>query len=116
MRSGAAIYCLVVGVLMVAWWSLELARGAFKRPDRTRPEIVLHLAAEMVTAALLIAAGLLLIAGGSAGLAFTALGLLLYTVIASPGYFISRRDKAPVVMFAILTVLTVGAIVDLLTG
>ena len=36
-------YCLPIGVLMAAWWAAELSRGAPARPDRSRPEIVLHL-------------------------------------------------------------------------
>lgn len=83
MRSGAGIYCLVVGVLMLAWWAVDIRRGALARPDRARPEIILHLVAEMVTAALLAAGGAILIAGGITGLALAGLGMLLYTVIAS---------------------------------
>ena len=56
-RSGAGINCLPIGVLMVAWWAAELSRGAPARPDRSRPEIVLHLTAELVTAALPAAGG-----------------------------------------------------------
>lgn len=55
-------------------------------PDRTRPEIVVHLAAESVTAALLAA-------GGSTGIALAGLGMLLYSVIASPGYFAARHER-----------------------
>jgi hypothetical protein len=52
----------------------------------------LHLAAELVTAAALAAGGALLIAGGMTGPALAGLGMLLYTVIASPGYFIARHQ------------------------
>ena len=43
--------------------------------------------------------------------ALVALGMLLYTVIQSPGYFLARHELAPVVMFAVLALLTVAAIV-----
>ena len=42
---------------MLAWWAVEINKGALARPDRSRPEIVLHLAAELVTAGLLVAGG-----------------------------------------------------------
>jgi hypothetical protein len=116
MRSAAGIYCLVVGVLMATWWAVDIRRGALARPDRTRPEIVLHLAAEVVTAALLAVGGPVLIAGGTSGVALAGLGMLLYTVIASPGYFIARHQRAPVLMFAVLAVLTVVAIAWLLAA
>ena len=37
--------------------------------------------------------------------------MLLYTVIQSPGYFVARHERAPVVMFAVLALLTIAAIV-----
>jgi hypothetical protein len=40
--------------------------------------------------------------------------MLLYTVVVSPGYFAARHEVAPVVMFAVLTVLTLGAVITLL--
>jgi hypothetical protein len=66
--------------------------------------------ARPVTAGLLAAGGVLLIAAGSTGLALTGLGILLYTVIASPGYFIARHEWAPPAMFAVLAVLAIAAI------
>jgi hypothetical protein len=114
MRAAAGIYCLVVGVLMVVWWGVDIRRGALARPDRSRPEIALHLAAELVTAGLLVTGGVLLIAAGMAGLALAGLGMLLYTVIASPGYFVARHQLAPAAMFAILAVLTAAAIAGIL--
>jgi hypothetical protein len=114
MRSGAGIYCLVVGALTAVWWALDIRRGALIRPDRTRPEIVLHLAAELVNAGMLVTGGALLITGGMTGLALAGLGMLLYTVIASPGYFIARHQWAPAVVFAVLAVLTVAAVAGVL--
>ncbi len=104
----------MVGVLMATWWAVDIRRGALARPDRARPEIILHVAAELATAALLAAGGAVLIAGGTGQLALAGLGMLLYTVIASPGYFIARHQRAPAVMFAVLAALTVAAIVSLL--
>ena len=44
-------------------------------------------------------------------MALVGLGMLLYTVIQSPGYFLARHERAPVVMFAVLALLTIAAIV-----
>ena len=116
MRSGVGVYCVITGVFMVVWWTADIRRGVLMRPDRSRPEIMLHLAAELVTAALLVAGGALLSPGGNTGVALVGLGALLYTVINSPGYFLARRERAPVVMFAVLLVLTAVAISMLLVA
>ena len=115
--QGALVFLgllVIVGAFMVVWWISDIRRGALMRPDRSRPEIMLHLAAELVTAALLAAWGGLLLAGGTAGVALAGLGALGYTVIASPGYFLARRERAPVIMFAVLFALTATAIGGLL--
>ena len=78
---------------MAAWWAVDIRRGALAR-DRARPEIILHLAAELVTAALLVAGGAVLVAGGITGVALAGLGMLLYTVIASPDIS-SRATSGP---------------------
>ncbi len=114
MRSAIGVYCVATGVLMVIWWIISIRGGALRRPDRSQPEILLHVAAELVTAGLLAAGGGLLLAGGTAGVALVGLGALLYSVINSPPYFLARREWAPVIMFAVLLALTAVAISGLL--
>ncbi len=112
MKIAVAWYCIVVGVLLAVWWANDLRRGAWNRGDRTHGELGLHLAAEFVTAGLLIASGAAwLVAGSGANAAVAAgLGMLLYTVIASPGYFLARRELPAVGMFGVLAALTVTAL------
>ena len=110
MRSGVGVYCVIVGVFMAAWWVTGIRRGALSRPHRSRPEIMLHLAAELVTGCRGCAAA----GGGDGGVAVVGLGALLYTVIASPGYFIARHERGPAVMFAVPLVLTAAAITGVL--
>jgi hypothetical protein len=51
------------------------------------------------------------VAGSSANAAVAAgLGMLLYTVIASPGYFLARRELPVVGMFDVLAALTAIAL------
>jgi hypothetical protein len=109
--AAVAFYCIAVAALMGLWWGIDIRNGALNRPDRSRGEIALHLAAELVTALLLAAGGVVLGRDGSRWLALVGLGMLLYTLIQSPGYFVARHELAPVVMFAVLAVLTVVAIV-----
>jgi hypothetical protein len=111
-----AVYSLLVGSLMLAWWGISLAGGALERTDRSRAEMALHLLAEFLTAAWLLAGGvaLIIMGTGAAGFAGVGLGMLLYTVIVSPGYFLARREYPPVYVFGGLAALTVVAIVLLL--
>jgi hypothetical protein len=115
MRTVVAWYAIAVGLLMAGWWTVDLRAGALERPDRTRAELGLHLLAEFATAAALVAGGALLLTTGTAGLTLVGLGMLLYTVIQSPGYFLARGEREPAVLFALLVVATLAALVVLLT-
>jgi hypothetical protein len=59
---------------------------------------------------LLAAGGAWLMAGGMTGPALAGLGMLLFTVIASPGYFTARHQRALAGHVAVLAVLTIAAI------
>jgi hypothetical protein len=85
--------------------------------DRTHGELGLHLAGEFLTAGLLIAAGAawLVADSGAKALVAAGLGMLLYTVIVSPGYFLARRELPAVGMFGVLAALTVTALAVVLT-
>ena len=101
---------------MLAWWALAIRQGALRRPDRTPGEIRLHLAAELLTAAVLLVGGIQLGLGEGAGPAVVGLGMLLYTVVASPGYFVARGEWPPVVMFAVLGVVDAMILVAVLAS
>jgi hypothetical protein len=111
-RTAAAVYAIAVGVVMVAWWALDLRQGAWDRGDRTRGEMATHLTAEFLAAAWLIVAGTAVLSVGEGAVPFlvAGLGMLLYTVINSVGYFLARRELAAVVMFTGLILLTVAAL------
>jgi len=105
-----AVYVLCVVVLMLAMWVFFLAAGMVGEFETRPAEIVLHLVAEFSTAVLLILSGILMLRRVFAGalLAPFAMGMLVYTMIVSPGYYIQRGEAAFVVMFAVLLVATVG--------
>jgi len=107
----ASVFCIGVGLLMAGQWSFFLATGNV--PElRTEPvEIGLHLAAELVTAVLLVAGGVGVWreAGWGRSLVLFALGMVAYTEVQSPGYFAARGVWPIVAMFAVLLVGTVVA-------
>lgn len=112
----AGRYALTVGVLMIAQWIFFILAGQV--PElRTEPlRIAFHLAAEGVTAALLIVAGVALLRSKpwSQGLGLLGFGSLMYTSIVSPGYFAQSGQWPLVAMFGALLVLAVISIVFLM--
>ncbi|MFQ6012115.1 MAG: hypothetical protein ACE5LS_00505 [Thermoplasmata archaeon] len=79
-------------------------------------EIAFHLAAEFATAILLVVVGAALLLGTQRAriLSPLALGMLLYTVVNSAGFYAQRDNLGMVTMFMALVVLTVMAIALLL--
>lgn len=108
----AGVYALVVGALMIGQWTFFLAAGQV--PElRTEPvRIRFHLAAEFATALVLIVGGTALLTGQgwSVPLYLVAMGMLLYTVIVSPGYFAQKGVWAFAGMFAVVLILALVSI------
>jgi hypothetical protein len=108
----SAIFAVSVGVLMLAQWGFFLAAGQVPELQTEPWRIAMHLAAEFVTAAGLIASGIGLIRGSrwaAKAYVFFA-GMLVYSVIASPGYFAQQGQWLLVLMFLALLTMTVGSL------
>jgi peptidoglycan/LPS O-acetylase OafA/YrhL len=103
----ASIFSMVVGVGMVGQWLFLLATDQV--PElRTEPlRIRFHLAAEFATAIALLIGGIALLTSQTWGRWFymVATGMLLYTVIVSPGYFAEKGQWPFVAMFAVVLVM-----------
>jgi peptidoglycan/LPS O-acetylase OafA/YrhL len=105
----AAIYAIVVGMGMFGMWTMLVITGQVPELQTEPIRIAFHLAAEFLTAALLVVGGLGLLTNRrwGYGLFLVALGALLYTVVVSPGYYAQSGDMGFVAMFATLFILTV---------
>jgi len=106
------IYSVAVGVMMVGQWVFFLAMGQVPELQTEPWRIGMHLAAEFITAIGLIFSGLSLIRNrcwGMRGFLVFA-GMLVYSVIASPGYFAQQGNWVLVGMFAILLFMTIISI------
>ena len=108
-----AFYAFCVGVLMLAMWTFFLIAGMVGELETRPAEIVLHLVAEFSTAVMLILSGILMLRRAFTGalLAPFAMGMLVYTIILSPGYYIQRGETAFVAMFTVLLIATIGFLV-----
>ena len=100
----AGWYSIVVGFLMLAQWSFFLAAGQVPEVQTAPVALAFHLAAEAATALGLIVAGVGVLQRRPWGrtAAYIAFGMLIYTVIVSPGYFAQQGVWPLVVMFVVL--------------
>jgi hypothetical protein len=104
----AAWYGIVVGLLILGMWSFFLVSDQVPELETEPFRISFHLAAEFTTAISLVTGGIGLIRNLShaRNVYFVATGMLLYSLIVSPGYYAQKGQWAFVVMFTLLIVLT----------
>lgn len=109
------LYAAGVGLAMVGMWTGLSLAGDIPELATAPLEIGTHLLAEGLTALALLLSGLGVWRGWAqarAGL-LASLGMLLYTVINSAGYYAQLGEGAMVGMFAVLTLATVLSLVAL---
>ena len=107
-------YAAGVGLAMLGLWSVILVSGDVPELRTAPVELGVHLAAEGLTAAALFVFGVGAWRGSRRarrGLP-VALGMLLYTVVNSAGYYAQLGETAMVAMFAVLTLATLGFVAD----
>jgi hypothetical protein len=107
------LICGLMGIAVFGLWGVLLARRAVPELNAGLPSIRFHIAAELLTAAALVASAAWLASGDSAE---ARLGAITYSTVNSPGYYADRGERPVVVMFGVLTVLAVSAIVVLVVA
>lgn len=111
-----AWYGILVGLLMIVQWTFTIFAGAVPEFQTAPWEIAFHLAAEISTAFMLLAGGIAVLTSSSRGwqVLLTGLGMVLYSEIASPGYYAQLGQWAFVGMFAVLLFGAMWSVVVLL--
>jgi len=112
-----AILSIVVGGMMLVMWSFIIISGQVPDLERDFMSLVMHWAAEFITAVALITggAGLLKKMHWSVILYPLSMGLLFYTLIASPGWYAQRGQWEMVIMFAVFFIAALVALVVYMT-
>lgn len=109
MKTVVSVYSVTMGVAIMLFWGVAWAMGAV--PDLLiKPwEMVMHLTAEFTTAVLLIVSGLGLWFGARWAYRVNvfASGMLVYSLIQTPGYYLQRDAMIFVLMFAVSFLLAV---------
>jgi hypothetical protein len=112
----ASVVAIVIGIGMVGQWSFFLATGRVPELKTEPMRIGFHLAGEFLTALALIAGGVGLLSAAPWGhpIYLVSIGMLLYTIVVSPGYFAQRGEWPLVGMFAVLLVLALVSLILIL--
>lgn len=108
----SSIFAIVVGIGMIAMWSASYFTRQIPELETEPIRIKFHLAAEFATAIVLLIAGVGLITNQewAVSIYLVSMGMLLYTVIVSPGYFAQKGQWAYVGMFAVIFILALVSI------
>lgn len=108
-KTIVSVYSITMGAVIFAFWSVLWATGAL--PDMLlKPwEMVMHLTAEFTTAALLLGSGIGMWFGARWALRMNmfASGMLVYSLIQTPGYYLQRNAMIFVLMFAVAFLIAV---------
>jgi hypothetical protein len=102
MRRYSIGFALAVGASIIAWWTVVFATGQVPELTGAPVQLAFHVAAEILTAVVLIAAGagLALRRPWGRAASLVGLGMLLYTAVGSPGYFAQTGRWPMVALFA----------------
>ena len=108
----AGWFGIVVGIGMMSMWTFFLMTGQVPELKTEPFRIAFHLAAEFITAIGLFAAGIAILKDlrKSSTFFLAAGGMLLYSLIVSPGYYAQLGDWEFVIMFGILFILALVSI------
>jgi hypothetical protein len=108
-RKIAAIYSILVGIAMIGMWLSLIATNQVPEINDEPIRITYHLIGEYLTAIMLLIGGFGLLTNRGWGfhVFLISMGMLLYTVIVSAGYYGQKEDMIMVGVFTIFQVLTV---------
>jgi len=113
-----AVFSIVIGVGMIGQWSASFATKQIPELNTEPFRIWFHIAGEMVTACMLIASGIGLLAAAAWAptVFYISSGLLFYTVIVSPGYFAQKGNWIWVFAFGVILTLGIVAVLVVAGG
>ena len=107
--KSSSVYALIVGIMMMCMWLFFIIAGLVPEFETRPAEKTLYHVDEISTAIILITAAIVNLKGlkcDTFSYIFR-LGLLMYTLIVSPGYYLQSGDLIFVIMFGVLIVLSI---------
>lgn len=111
-KNLAAVYSIFVGVSMIGMWTSFYFANAIPELETEPIRTILHIAAEIATGISLIIGGYGLYRNLNWGFRayLLSMGMLLYTLIVSPGYYAQKGVIEFVGMFAVFIIISIAFI------
>jgi len=103
-------YTIFIGILVIAMWIMILNGPAI---SEGKTELGFHLFSEFLMAIICIVSGLRLFVNkpGAKILNVCGLGMVIYSVLNTAGYYGEKGETAMLLVFIILTIMTVTAVI-----
>lgn len=104
-----SIFAICVGSLIIVMWLFFILAGMVPEFETKPAEIILHIIAEVTTGIMLLLAGIMILKKSrmSRFIYPLSMGMLIYTLIVSPGYYLQAGEYPLVVMFALLLIFAI---------
>jgi hypothetical protein len=104
-----AIYSLIIGTLLICFWSYFLISGHVPEYSARPTEISFHLTVEFFTAIMLIISGLRVLysSGQGEGMLLLSIGMLFYTLLNSSGYYAEKASTGFILLFLTLLIVAI---------
>ncbi|MFW9877100.1 MAG: hypothetical protein ACFFG0_28755 [Candidatus Thorarchaeota archaeon] len=102
----SGIYAIVIGIGIIGLWTMLLRTNQVPELQIAPVAIKFHITAEMIMGILSLLSGIFLLVGFSWASYFfiLAMGLVIYAVINSAGYYGQRKQWSFVIMFGIILI------------
>lgn len=112
-KKYASIYSIFIGISMIGMWIMFYVNEQIPELNSEPIRIGMHLTAEFTTAVLLIGSGIGFLKNWSKAIYIFqfSMGMLIYTLIQSPGYFAQQGEISFVGMFAMFISLTLVSLI-----
>ena len=114
MKKVTAIYQITIGIGMMGVWLMLFLNHQIPELQTEAIRITMHMLAEITTGILLLTSGLYILIKKETHKTFLNLsfGALIYTLIASPGYYAQQSEWSVFIVFIIMLVLTIGLVIS----
>lgn len=109
MKKISAFYSILMGICMIGMWIMFYISDSIPEIQTKPIELGMHILAEIITAVLLIIGGFSVLINKRWGnpIYLLSMGMLFYTLIMSPGYFVQQGDIGFAIMFAVFILLAI---------
>jgi len=109
----SGIYAIVIGIGIIGLWTMLLLTKQVPELNTEPVVIAFHITAEIIMGIISLLSGIFLLIGLSWAPYFfiLAMGLVIYAVINSAGYYGQKKQWAFVIMFGIILITSVSLVI-----